>query len=300
MSGRRVLQGAGALVLAGALALAAGTAVAGVAAGPPVSSLVLGPTDVPGAKVSSQQAGKSSAIIDGEYERIFKFATPYGASKFTEYNNTAILVHTVDVATLTYSLLAKTLQSASGKASLAKEAAGGSKGVTISAVKSHSVALGDGGVELTFLAHQTKPKRIVSASVIIFRVDRVIETGTAVGNGTPPQAADSLALATLVLNRVRGAFAPALVTVPAVTGTAQQGQLLAASNGTWTNSPTSYAYQWQHCDTAGANCADIAGATAFTYTVAPTDVGATLRVNVTATNAEGSTAAASAATAVVS
>ena len=38
---------------------------------------------------------------------------------------------------------------------------------------------------------------------------------------------------------------------------------------------------------AGANCADIAGATGSTYTLSAADVGATIRVVVTATNAAG-------------
>src|SRR5207253_3149270 len=85
-----------------------------------------------------------------------------------------------------------------------------------------------------------------------------------------------------------------------ISGTAQQGQTLTASNGSWTNSPSSYAYQWQRCDSAGANCTAIAGATAQTYTVAAADVGFTLRVAVTASNAGGSSSpATSAQTAVV-
>ena len=48
--------------------------------------------------------------------------------------------------------------------------------------------------------------------------------------------------------------------------------------------PTSFTYQWRRCDTTGANCADIACATASTYTAHAGDGGKTLRVAVTATN----------------
>jgi len=47
---------------------------------------------------------------------------------------------------------------------------------------------------------------------------------------------------------------PANTTPPAVSGSAQSGQALTASPGSWSGSPTSYAYQWQRCDSAGAAC----------------------------------------------
>ena len=73
-----------------------------------------------------------------------------------------------------------------------------------------------------------------------------------------------------------------------------------AHDGTWTGSaPMTATYQWQRCDTAGANCADIAGATDDTYTLEDADAGHTMRVSVTATNAAGTDTARSAPTAVV-
>lgn len=85
---------------------------------------------------------------------------------------------------------------------------------------------------------------------------------------------------------------------PTVSGTDQAGSVLTASPGTWTGSPT-FRYQWRRCDASGASCADVAGATATTFTLTSADVGATLRVAVTATNPFGSTTAVSAPTGVV-
>src|SRR5207237_8234356 len=88
---------------------------------------------------------------------------------------------------------------------------------------------------------------------------------------------------------------PSNMGAPAVSGTAQVGQALSTSNGSWSGStPMTYAYQWQDCDSAGANCAAIAGATASSYTLASSDQGHTVRAKVTASNSAGSASASSA------
>ncbi len=92
---------------------------------------------------------------------------------------------------------------------------------------------------------------------------------------------------------------PANTSLPTISGTAQAGQTLSASSGSWSESPTSYVYQWQRCDSAGGNCTAIAGATSSSYAVVSADVGYTLRVAVTAANAAGSATAVSNPTAVV-
>src|SRR5262249_46915644 len=70
-------------------------------------------------------------------------------------------------------------------------------------------------------------------------------------------------------------------------GTAQQGQTLSATAGTWSGSPTSFAYRWRNCDTSGSNCVDIAGATSAAYVAQAADVGSTLRVVVPASDQGG-------------
>lgn len=96
-------------------------------------------------------------------------------------------------------------------------------------------------------------------------------------------------------------YAPTNSAAPTISGTPQVGQTLTASPGTWNSqTPPTYTYQWQRCDSAGNNCAAIPGATAQSYTVQSADVDKTLRVAVTATNASGSGSATSAQTAVVS
>jgi hypothetical protein len=78
------------------------------------------------------------------------------------------------------------------------------------------------------------------------------------------------------------------------------GRTVRAGNGVWANSPTSFAYRWLRCDAAGASCANIANATAATYRLRQADVGRTVRVLVTARNADGARTANSKQSPVVS
>jgi hypothetical protein len=93
--------------------------------------------------------------------------------------------------------------------------------------------------------------------------------------------------------------APSNTSRPTITGTAQEGQTLTGHNGGWTGTePITYAFQWLRCNAAGASCSDLAGASSQTYVVKKEDVGSTIRVRVTASNAEGSASANSDQTAV--
>jgi hypothetical protein len=66
-----------------------------------------------------------------------------------------------------------------------------------------------------------------------------------------------------------------------------QGQTLTEAHGSWTPTPTGYTYQWQRCDAAGNACSAISGASGQTYTLTAADVGATVRVQETASDATG-------------
>src|SRR5207248_3267546 len=121
---------------------------------------------------------------------------------------------------------------------------------------------------------------------------RVQETASNAGGSSGPASSAATAV---VIGPV-----PANTSPPTIVGTAQQGQTLTEPHGVWTNSPTSFAYQWQQCNSEGASCASITGATSQTYVLTAGDVGHTIRVQETASNAGGSGApASSAATAVI-
>lgn len=95
-----------------------------------------------------------------------------------------------------------------------------------------------------------------------------------------------------------GTMPPVNVSLPPVTGAAQVSTWAYADTGEWTGvDPFTYGFQWQRCDAAGASCVPITGATSSSYLVTRVDATGTLRVRVTATNADGSSAAVSNATA---
>jgi RHS repeat-associated protein len=104
----------------------------------------------------------------------------------------------------------------------------------------------------------------------------------------------------------RPAASTALTSGPAPSNTAAPsisvsrpivGHSVQAYPGTWSNSPLRYGYQWMRCNAAGGECSTIGGAINTTYTPVSTDAGHALLVQVTATNADGSTVASSVASA---
>lgn len=80
-------------------------------------------------------------------------------------------------------------------------------------------------------------------------------------------------------------LAPVDLVPPAISGSAQQGQLLTCSSGTWLNGATSYAYSWLRNGTA------ISGATGSSYMVTAADVSQLISCAVLASNDSGPSAA---------
>jgi Right handed beta helix region len=91
---------------------------------------------------------------------------------------------------------------------------------------------------------------------------------------------------------------PVSSAVPQIAGDPRTGAQLTASTGTWTGANLIYSYNWLRCDRRGGSCSQIPGATSTVYTVSSDDVGARLRVMVSAQNQAGSSSATSDATAI--
>jgi hypothetical protein len=104
----------------------------------------------------------------------------------------------------------------------------------------------------------------------------VVNAGKA-GNLTPA------AMGAAINGGLAQIFPPANTATPVASGTGTVGQVLTTTNGTWNYAPTSYQYQWMR------NGANIAGATAATYTLVAADSGNGVLCAVTAVNAVGET-----------
>lgn len=91
-----------------------------------------------------------------------------------------------------------------------------------------------------------------------------------------------------------GGAAPSNTVLPAITGTAEVGEELSVSTGTFTgDAPMTNTYQWF------AGGVAIAGATSSTFDLTSAQLGKIITARVTATNASGSASAYSGATAAV-
>jgi fibronectin-binding autotransporter adhesin len=99
---------------------------------------------------------------------------------------------------------------------------------------------------------------------------------------------------------VVAATAPVNTAIPVISGSAQTGQILTTSDGTWSGSPPpTFTYEWQRCNSAGSGCAVLSGQHSSTYAVVDADIGSTIRSLVTATNSTGTATAQSSQTAAV-
>jgi hypothetical protein len=101
--------------------------------------------------------------------------------------------------------------------------------------------------------------------------------------------AASLVLVALLAGagQAAGNAAPANTAPPTISGTARVGQTLTGSNGTWSNAPTDFTYQWLRCNTSGGSCVSAPNGTQKTYTLIGADAGHKMRLRVTASNADG-------------
>jgi hypothetical protein len=296
------------MALCGACALAS-VALAGGASAivpppgtPDLSQMVLAPSDfAPGARVTWQGYFREKGF-GANYERNFAASTTVGGAKFAGVSSQVYLAHDASEATLVFAASKGRQRSPSRQRrviaqSVAREVR------QCACVRAHvrpqdirfgpirSLGVGDGSflLPMSIRVHGMR----FSVDLINLRVDRALGGLDLIGvPRTTISPGDATSLAGKMADHMRTALSPLNSVAPVIGGTATQGQTLVASSGTWSNGPTGFAYQWQRRDAAGANCTPIAGASGQSYTLTAADVGARLRVSVTATGTPGLSATA--------
>ena len=110
-------------------------------------------------------------------------------------------------------------------------------------------------------------------------------TATSLGNllNDQDQLSKSLTISIIAKSSV--------ISEPTVSGTNRAGMTLTATSGTWSNSASSYSYQWKSSATSDGTYSDIAGADSPTYILMAADVGRFIKVSVIANNAGGASTA---------
>jgi hypothetical protein len=145
------------------------------------------------------------------------------------------------------------------------------------------------GSECTNIEGASEPSYTLAAGDVGTTV-RVVVTAT---NSAGPASASSSASTVIA-----AAQPPVNDSAPTITGHANDGQNLIALQGVWSGSPSiEYGYRWESCNEHGQECAPIEGASEPEYELGDGDIGTTVRVKITATNAGGASEAYSPATA---
>jgi hypothetical protein len=202
---------------------------------------------------------------------------------------------------VTQDLLARKSGRTAFATTFAKGMAAGSKGrlKITKTITSPPVVLDAGSLSLAMTVVTNQGKLPIAVDVV--QADRAFSViflagmfGQRIGHG------DAAHLAAAAEAHIKAAFTVSSTAAPTISGQAQQGQTLTVDEGSWIGAPSSFGYVWARCDSTGATCTPIDGATDKTYTLTSADSGFTVRVTVTGANTVSSQQAVSVPTATVS
>jgi hypothetical protein len=295
----------GACALASAALAGNASAIVPPPGTPDLSQMVLVPSDFASGARITRSAYITTPGLVANYERDFAGGRTLGGAKFAYASSEAALAEDTLGAEVFFTLIEVAVSLPGFRQVIAHELTNESR---LAGKRSHvrprdihlgsvrSLHVGDASILLpvSIRVHGVRS----STDVVFLRVNRAIGGFALFGARIAP--GDATSLAGRMADRIRTGLSPLNGIAPLIGGTATQGQTLVASSGTWSNGPTSFAYQWQRCDAVDANCTPIAGASGQSYTLTAADAAATIRVSVTATNAVGpSKAATSTPTAIV-
>ena len=284
------------------LALGAGTTRAAAPSGPDLSLVALAPKDVGGGARVVRQGSVRAAGFQAAFERELEFRTgAVGSSLLFYLTSTVELARTPETTKAELADVRTRLAKRAGRVEMVKgieEELRQTLGDSLEAAAMGTVrypTIGGGAIVVPISVKTTDGRLQLVLTYV--RVDRILMTTSVAGD--PVARADLDRLLRLTAQKALAQLAPINVSLPSIAGEPRAGAQLTASSGSWRNRPTAYAYRWSRCDPTGSQCVRLGGATLATYAVTSADVGATLRVTVTARNGAGRIAAVSPPTAVV-
>jgi hypothetical protein len=305
MGSRRVVA---VVVAVAALAAAVAAWAASPPEGPQLEAMALATTDFArGASVVQEGFVPASPPVVARFDRIFHSGARLNGQRLLGAASYVTLVDADGVAMVGFTSLANELSTSAGRREIAAELKHNVAASTRGLVKVKSVTFGRvhrfqaaaGAFRVTIKLHTNRG--VIELALVGIVLDRAL--GVVELDGYPRKhvsASTAVVAARKLAQHFQVAFQIRSVLPPTITGTPQLGQTLTADRGRWAGGPSSFTYQWNDCDAAGANCAPIAGAVAPTYVPGTADAGMRLTVTVTATNDVSSKPVTSAPTAPVS
>ena len=299
------------LAVVGATAVFAAAAAAWGAGSPPegpqLETMALATSDFArGAVVLREGFGPAPPPFVARFERDFRPGARLNGQRLLGVFSEVDLLQDAGTATLLYNQVLSDFSTPAGRrrvakeirAAIARDTRGTVRVTTVTFGRVVLIHAGQGAFRETIRARSNRGTLDFGAVGIV--LDRGL--GFVELHGYPKKhlaAATEVAVARKLGQHFTVAFQIRNVVAPAIAGTPRQGVTLTADRGRWAGGPTSFTYQWNHCDAGGANCTPIAGAVAPTYVPGATDAGTRITVTVTATNSVSSKPATSAATAPV-
>jgi hypothetical protein len=264
--------------------------------GPQLEAMALATTDFArGASVLREGFQPASPPVVARFVRVFHSGARLNGQRLLGAASYVTLVDSDGLAVVGYNSLINDLRTAAGRRGIAADIRRNVATSTGGAVKVKTVTFGrvirfdaaQGAFRVTIKLHTNRG--VIELGLVGIVLDRAI--GLVELDGYPRKHVSSstaLVAARKLTQHFQVAFQIRSVVPPTITGTPQLGATLTADRGRWAGGPSSFTYQWNHCDAAGANCAPIAGAVAPTYVPGTADAGMRITVTVTATNSVSS------------
>ena len=272
--------------------------------GPTLETMALSTSDFAGGAVAYRQGFQSvQTPFVAQYVRYFAPGARFGGQRLLSVASIVELLDEAGITSVAFDALRTAFGSPAGRRVIAKEFTRQVTANTKGKLKVKSVTFGRvvtlaaGQGAFRFLMKVRTNVGPVEIAIVGIVVDRAI--GLLALDGFPRQhvrPATAVLGAQKLAQHFQAAFMIRNITPPAVNGTPARGSTLTADRGPWAGGPSSFTYQWNRCDAAGATCAPITGAVGQTYVPGTADAGTRLTVTVTATNSVSSVPLSSAPT----